>query len=141
PSPPRTEALVFQSLTRTQIAGGGSWIRTSVGVSQQIYSLPPLATRASLRSEATHYAMKFSRSKRILHKDYQSMGAAPWARSQSLACRKCPQPRNGAGPRRADSGDGWLADSTAWRDAIRPVFFWAWLPQSMNTLSGPRSLQ
>lgn len=28
--------------------GGGSWIRTSVGVSQQIYSLPPLATRASL---------------------------------------------------------------------------------------------
>lgn len=29
--------------------GGGSWIRTSVGVSQQIYSLPPLATRASLR--------------------------------------------------------------------------------------------
>jgi hypothetical protein len=31
--------------------GGGSWIRTSVGVSQQIYSLPPLATRASLHSE------------------------------------------------------------------------------------------
>ena len=27
--------------------GGQSWIRTSVGVSQQIYSLPPLATRAS----------------------------------------------------------------------------------------------
>ena len=30
-------------------AGGGGWIRTSVGVSQQIYSLPPLATRAPLR--------------------------------------------------------------------------------------------
>ena len=30
--------------------GGESWIRTSVGVSQQIYSLPPLATRASLQS-------------------------------------------------------------------------------------------
>ena len=29
--------------------GGGDWIRTSVGVSQQIYSLPPLATRAPLR--------------------------------------------------------------------------------------------
>ena len=29
--------------------GGGGWIRTSVGVSQQIYSLPPLATRALLR--------------------------------------------------------------------------------------------
>ena len=32
-------------------AGGGGWIRTSVGVSQQIYSLPPLATRAPLLSE------------------------------------------------------------------------------------------
>ena len=31
--------------------GGGGWIRTSVGVSQQIYSLPPLATRAPLRDE------------------------------------------------------------------------------------------
>ena len=31
--------------------GGGGWIRTSVGVSQQIYSLPPLATRAPLRAE------------------------------------------------------------------------------------------
>ena len=30
--------------------GGGDWIRTSVGVSQQIYSLPPLATRAPLRA-------------------------------------------------------------------------------------------
>ena len=33
----------------TVLAGGGGWIRTSVGVSQQIYSLPPLATRAPLR--------------------------------------------------------------------------------------------
>ena len=31
------------------LAGGGGWIRTSVGVSQQIYSLPPLATRAPLQ--------------------------------------------------------------------------------------------
>jgi hypothetical protein len=31
--------------------GGGGWIRTNVGVSQQIYSLPPLATRAPLREE------------------------------------------------------------------------------------------
>src|SRR5437667_1021915 len=31
--------------------GGGGWIRTSVGVSQPIYSLPPLATRAPLRGE------------------------------------------------------------------------------------------
>ena len=34
-------------------AGGGGWIRTIVGVSQQIYSLPPLATRAPLRCERT----------------------------------------------------------------------------------------
>ena len=28
------------------LSGGQGWIRTIVGVSQQIYSLPPLATRA-----------------------------------------------------------------------------------------------
>ena len=32
-------------------SGGEGWIRTNVGVSQQIYSLPPLATRAPLRRE------------------------------------------------------------------------------------------
>lgn len=36
-------------------AGGEGWIRTIVGVSQQIYSLPPLATRAPLRSEDLNY--------------------------------------------------------------------------------------
>src|SRR5437763_14372025 len=34
--------------------GGGGWIRTNVGVSQQIYSLPPLATRAPLRRTADY---------------------------------------------------------------------------------------
>ena len=38
-----------------RFAGGGGWIRTSVGVSQQIYSLPPLATRAPLR-RASQYS-------------------------------------------------------------------------------------
>ena len=37
--------------------GGGGWIRTSVGVSQQIYSLPPLATRAPLRGEPESIAI------------------------------------------------------------------------------------
>ena len=37
------------SLILILTAGGESWIRTNVGVSQQIYSLPPLAARASLR--------------------------------------------------------------------------------------------
>jgi hypothetical protein len=36
---------------RSLHSGGGGWIRTNVGVSQQIYSLPPLATRAPLRRE------------------------------------------------------------------------------------------
>ena len=36
---------------KTHSVGGGGWIRTNVGVSQQIYSLPPLATRAPLHAE------------------------------------------------------------------------------------------
>ena len=44
----------------SSIAGGGGWIRTIVGVSQQIYSLPPLATRAPLRNEDLNYADVFS---------------------------------------------------------------------------------
>ena len=40
--------------------GGGGWIRTNVGVSQQIYSLPPLATRAPLRSEPQSLAREHS---------------------------------------------------------------------------------
>ncbi len=32
---------------------GGSWIRTNVGVSQRVYSPPPLATRASHRVETS----------------------------------------------------------------------------------------
>jgi hypothetical protein len=49
----------FQLLKSTdisQFAGGGDWIRTSVGVSQQIYSLPPLATRAPLQKRVLDYA-------------------------------------------------------------------------------------
>ena len=41
----------------SQFAGGGDWIRTSVGVSQQIYSLPPLATRAPLHKRVSDYAI------------------------------------------------------------------------------------
>ena len=50
----------FQLLSSTgvsQFAGGGDWIRTSVGVSQQIYSLPPLATRAPLQKRVLDYAI------------------------------------------------------------------------------------
>ena len=37
------------TLTTSMYSGGGSRIRTYVGVSQQIYSLPPLATWVSHR--------------------------------------------------------------------------------------------
>lgn len=51
-SPQATSAGDF-SFRRSLLphSGGGGWIRTNVGVSQQIYSLPPLATRAPLRRE------------------------------------------------------------------------------------------
>jgi len=39
------QSLAWRAEARRAKAGQG-WIRTSVGVSQQIYSLPPLATRA-----------------------------------------------------------------------------------------------
>ena len=50
---PRTQTELAQPVASTHIrnVGGGGWIRTNVGVSQQIYSLPPLATRAPLRNE------------------------------------------------------------------------------------------
>ena len=50
---PRTQTRLAQPVASTHIrnVGGGGWIRTNVGVSQQIYSLPPLATRAPLRNE------------------------------------------------------------------------------------------
>src|SRR5207237_6246025 len=40
--------------------GGRSWIRTSEGVSQQIYSLPPLATWVSYRNCANEAARNIS---------------------------------------------------------------------------------
>ena len=46
------------------LTGGGDWIRTSVGVSQQIYSLPPLATRAPLR-RISNYSTSFLQSREI----------------------------------------------------------------------------
>lgn len=41
-------------------SGGGGWIRTIVGVSQQIYSLPLLAAQAPLRDEEGDYADPFA---------------------------------------------------------------------------------
>src|SRR5690606_20901122 len=99
---------------------GGGWIRTSVGVSQQIYSLPPLATRALLRSAAGDYAMEIRHcSSAPTAPPHQAIAASPCCASQALVAPKWPQPRKGSGPRRADSGEGWLAISTWWRGPIR----------------------
>ena len=53
----------------SSIAGGGGWIRTIVGVSQQIYSLPPLATRAPLRRERMKLLLKDSKLSRVTDKN------------------------------------------------------------------------
>ncbi len=45
--PPLSKLFVFLK------SGGGRWIRTTEGVSQQIYSLPPLAAWVSLRNFST----------------------------------------------------------------------------------------
>ena len=41
--------------------GGGRWIRTSEGVSQQIYSLPPLAAWVPLRGQEPAIVLRDSR--------------------------------------------------------------------------------
>jgi hypothetical protein len=43
---------------------------------------------------------------------HQSMGLLPCCTKNAFTCPKWPQPMNGAGGRRADNGDGWLAVST-----------------------------
>src|SRR5690606_30118427 len=46
--------LVQHTRTGYARSGGGGWIRTNVGVSQQICSLPPLTTRAPLQGTANY---------------------------------------------------------------------------------------
>ena len=112
---------------RSPLAGGGDWIRTSVGVSQQIYSLPPLATRAPLHSRARDYAMKIRplRSGSVRSTKNQPLHHAtalrPCLSNHSLASPKCPHPQNGVGGRRADKGEGWLAMNTACRAVSTPT--------------------
>ena len=59
----KPSVLGWLCVSHSQIGGGG-WIRTSVGVSQQIYSLPPLATRAPLR-RISNYSTSFLRPRKI----------------------------------------------------------------------------
>ena len=54
-----TPRVVHPTLTNLSgLIGGWGWIRTSVRVSEQIYSLPPLATRTPIHFKRTFdYAM------------------------------------------------------------------------------------
>ena len=52
-----SQLQAYRRIYMLVFAGGGDWIRTSVGVSQQIYSLPPLATRAPLQKRVLDYAI------------------------------------------------------------------------------------
>ena len=81
------------------LSGGGGWIRTTVGVSQQIYSLPPLATRAPLRRACDYNTAGVQGS-------CQSTAPRPLAARNRLAALKWPQPMKGTGGLKADSGDG-----------------------------------
>jgi hypothetical protein len=66
-------------------AGGGGWIRTSVGVSQQIYSLPPLATRAPLRRAGSITRANASCLQKESVAPRQRPGAVALSDHQSLA--------------------------------------------------------
>ena len=98
--------LLYLSTGISQFAGGGDWIRTSVGVSQQIYSLPPLATRAPLQKRVSDYAI-FSLIHARSHKSfYQSIAFLKWRSKKWLAKAKWPHPKKGRGARMADKGEG-----------------------------------
>jgi hypothetical protein len=80
--------------------GGWGWIRTSVRVSEQIYSLPPLTTRTPIL-QVNHGLCHGFRA------PYNhSITLRLCACSQVFAMEKCPHPKNGCGGRFADSGEG-----------------------------------
>ena len=92
-------------------AGGEGWIRTSVLVRGQIYSLLPLTTRPPLLWRTADYAMQ---KLRVKPRDQfttallasHRIGAWPCSHRKLLACRKWPHPTKGTGARLADKGDG-----------------------------------
>ena len=98
PTPPMK--AVPRNLLASLDAGGGDWIRTSVGVSQQIYSLPPLATRAPLQTvsdSSTNFwkvclcSVRNARTSTVFSHSKKLLGAAggdrthdPWLRRPIL---------------------------------------------------------
>ena len=56
-----------------QTTGGGRWIRTTEGVSQQIYSLPPLAAWVSLRQGAHYFHGERRSCQRLIHNEFEGL--------------------------------------------------------------------
>ena len=63
---PAGEPDPFQTKTPLKKSGGRNWIRTNEGVSQQIYSLPPLATWVSYQPAAHIAGRVLSQTRRRL---------------------------------------------------------------------------
>ena len=53
--------FVLFTFQKQSESGGWGWIRTSVRVSEQIYSLPPLTTRTPILKRITDYAIDFQK--------------------------------------------------------------------------------
>ena len=109
--------LVPSTLT---ISGGGDWIRTSVGVSQQIYSLPPLATRAPLR-RIQEYSRIFGVRKDFCRREHMSHQRWQLSEKQRSPARRTSGRRSMSGrrqaglaePRRAAPGEDCLPHQRA----------------------------
>jgi hypothetical protein len=66
-SPDQPTTRIKKSVLPCFCPGGGGWIRTSVRVSGQIYSLLPLTTRPPLRGKPATIAQHFRRANSFLH--------------------------------------------------------------------------
>jgi hypothetical protein len=113
--------------------GGGGWIRTNVGVSQQIYSLPPLATRAPLRSEPQSLARQVWWSSMV-----GALQSNAWPRALDRR-QHDRRPREPMGPLRAGNGGGWFACQGGSPDraaaSSNPCLGIARAPESMTPLA------
>ena len=100
--------------TKIEHLGGGGWIRTSVLVRGQIYSLLPLTTRPPLQDEPQTITGNYSKTQTFAGVDpksghlHQEIGgnSGRCATKKALAWLKWRQPINGWGGRLAESGEG-----------------------------------
>src|SRR5690606_31105633 len=96
--------------------GGGGWIRTNVGVSQQIYSLPPLATRAPLQGTA-NYGPRGNRCQTEVVRPKRAPSADTRVRRTPGAADTKSHPRRLPGPIIAGSGRNPTGEAAMSRSA------------------------